>query len=175
MLYFLTFLAILVGALTIIGIIARIVLVMLSLQIDRASRRVLDYYALKTYKVPAFVEILRRSGVTDRAFPEIISLHEQTLGTEPQSVYEILESNKRLQSEFRLLMVLANALPGTPLESEGSFVALRDHIIAVEREIKAQSVRVNRLIARYERWRLRKNITLMGVLLPARELALLPM
>ena len=93
------------------------------------------------------------------AFAPMTRMHTQIMIEEYRSIYDILENNARLESEFLFLMNLSSRIP--PLQKHEYFLYIRDFMIDYDLRMRTSLQDIDTSIAMWNRFISIKNKTLI--------------
>ncbi|PID83959.1 hypothetical protein CSB09_03525 [Candidatus Gracilibacteria bacterium] len=128
------------------------------------EQKIIDVFLAKVAKIPALIEVMRGEVADEKAFDTITKLHSRSMIYEYDSIYSLLENNKKIHDEFGFLMKLSVQIPS--LQKNELFVYIRDFIIKYERNMKKDFSAYNAAVQSWNMFVKIKNFTLIGLLLP---------
>lgn len=151
------------------AILLYLIVVFLSLRgkvkkMNEIESAIIELYYNKINKLPALIEIMKQHTTHGDICTEMVRLHRATVITRVDSVYDLLELNRRIQREFNFLMKVSAKIKD--LHRNGNFLYIRDFLTFYEININKLIVEYNREVARYNTIRSLKNYSILGIFLP---------
>jgi hypothetical protein len=116
-------------------------------KIQSMEGRVILEYRKKLGKIPAFIEVLRRNGVDEEMYTELIQLHSDAVLSGKDDIYAILGHNDAIHRKFLFLMQISVRIPS--LNSDEYFHYMRDYIVSYERNMKESLINVRKALQSY--------------------------
>lgn len=139
-----------------------------STRMRQKEQHLLSLYRQKIGKIPALIETIRPYSSDDRAFETLTRLHRDAMISNYASIYDILGHNLAIQKEFEFLMKLSMQIP--EIQTQESYIYIRDFIMKYERSIKSYLSEVNQAIKKHNQFVTIKNLTIIGLLLPGQKM-----
>jgi hypothetical protein len=102
------------------------------------------------------------------SFDLMTGLHSESIIHEYTSVPMLLEHNARINDQYGFLMRLSMAIP--ELQRDVYFIYIREFVISYDRTIRSDLPAYNALIKKWNLFISIKNRTLIGYILPGREM-----
>lgn len=130
----------------------------------QTDETIIHRFRYKTMLVPVVVETLRTHGAQNVALSELLALYERSVLTQIHDVAEIMDANVRMENEWKFVFALGMRLPD--LEDSTSWTAARQSVMDSERELGKLADTHNAYARRYNRLKIWKNLTLVGLLIP---------
>ncbi len=116
-------------------------------KIQSTEGRVISQYRKKLGKIPAFIEVLRRNGVDEEMYADLIQLHSEAVLSGKDDIYAILWHNDAIHRKFLFLMQVSVRIPS--LNSDEYFHYMRDYIVSYERSMKESLTGVRKALHGY--------------------------
>ncbi len=138
--------------------------IVLSWRVKSLEKELLSLFIKKTSKIPALIEVMRPYVDRKESFDPIIRVHTEVMIEEFQSIYDILNHNVSIQSNFLFLMQLSVHIPR--LQKDEYFIYMRDFIIDFEKHMRSDFDLIFLAIEKWNRFIRIKNMTLIGYFLP---------
>lgn len=141
---------------------------LLSKKINKTEKYIVDIFLQKISKIPSVIEVMR-PYVSDPkiAFDLITHLHSEWIIYEYSSIHSLLEHNARINDQYSFLMRLSMAIPA--LQKDVYFLYIRDFVMSYDLQMKKELPIMNKLFQKWNRFIRIKNITVIGYILPGRE------
>jgi hypothetical protein len=158
---------ILISACAGILLILFLVRITLSASLKREEQTIVDFYRKKVDKIPALIETMREGVAEEKSLETITRLHREAILMSTRDMVDVLEMNARIEKEFLFLMKLSAQIPNLQLQKH--FIYIRDFIIQAERDMRGRFSLVNSHAKRYNTFINWKNMTIIGLLLPAKK------
>ncbi|MBS9784379.1 LemA family protein [Candidatus Gracilibacteria bacterium] len=133
-------------------------------RLRRPEQKIIDIFLAKVAKIPSLIEVMRAEVVDEKAFDVITKLHSGAMIYKYDSIYSLLENNKKIHDEFGFLMKLSMQIPS--LQKNELFVYIRDFIIKYERNMKKDFSAYNSAVNTWNTFVKIKNFTILGLILP---------
>lgn len=147
-----------------------VLFIIISLAIKRIKHKeneIIELFLSKINKVPSLVEIMKKYTNHPDIFEDTIYIHKLGIIYNIQSVYDLLETNFRLDREFQFLMNLSAKIK--ELHKDGNFLYIRNYIIFYKNNIDKRFKEINVDFEKYNRLVKLKNISILWLLIPFRE------
>lgn len=141
---------------------------LLGRELDAESGRIVDIFRERAHKIPALIESIRRHSDAPHVFESILPVYERAVSISSDDAYAVLEIDRKLSRELAFLLRFALHVDG--LGRDGHFVAVRDFLVYYERAMVEKLRSHDRIVRAYRRMAGLKNWTLLGLLVPARDL-----
>ena len=141
---------------------------LLSSKINKTEKYIVDIFLQKISKIPSVIEVMRPYvSDTKIAFDLMTHLHSEWIIYEYSSIHSLLEHNARINDQYWFLMRLSMAIP--VLQKDAYFLYIRDFVMSYDLEMKKQLPIMNNLFHKWNRFVRIKNATIIGYILPGRE------
>jgi hypothetical protein len=150
-------------------IVYTIVYRILSQRIAMRESLIVWVFLQKIAKIPAVIEVMRPYVIDEHlSFDLMTGLHSESIIHEYTSVPMLLEHNARINDQYGFLMRLSMAIP--ELQRDVYFIYIREFVISYDRTIRSDLPAYNALIKKWNLFISIKNRTLIGYILPGREM-----
>lgn len=137
-------------------------------KIEARGEKIIDTFFHKVDKIPVIVETVRKYAPREENYASLVSIHRKAILTNVSSVYDVLENDVRISSEFRFLMKLSMKIRG--ISRDGNFLYARSLWMYHENVVRTELERMDDEIRQYETLRKTRAFTIFGVLIPAPEI-----
>ena len=130
---------------------------------------IVDIFLQKLSKIPAVIEVMRPYVVDQHwAFDLLTHLHSESIIYKYNSIYALMEHNAKINDQYSFLMRLSIAIP--ELQKDVYFLYIRDFVMAYDTTMKRELIKFTSLVKIWNRFVFWKKFTIVGYLLPGREI-----